>query len=147
MLKFKKLIHCAVYFNELHFNQQWASTSDTIWLIIIIMSRHQHRYLSPSLTTLPIVHYFWLVLRASSLIFTELLNVGSSWSPCLCSAMCRGPQEYITYELVPTSPAVSRISRSSNLIVFVMGGRWPYSCCFVGCCLQDLFNIARSILV
>ena len=31
--------------------------------------------------------------------------------------------------------------------VFVMGGRWLYSCCFVGCCLQDLFNIARSILV
>ena len=34
-----------------------------------------------------------------------------------------------------------------SLIVFVMGGRWPYSCCFVRCCLQDLFNIARSILV
>ena len=33
------------------------------------------------------------------------------------------------------------------LIVFVMGGKWPYSCCFVGCCLQDLFNIARRILV
>ena len=32
-------------------------------------------------------------------------------------------------------------------IVFVMGGRWPYSWCFVGCCLQDLFNIACSILV
>ena len=32
-------------------------------------------------------------------------------------------------------------------IVFVMGGRWPYSWCFVGCCLQDLFNIIRSILV
>ena len=32
-------------------------------------------------------------------------------------------------------------------IVFVMGGMWPYSCCFVGCCLLDLFNIARSILV
>ena len=28
-----------------------------------------------------------------------------------------------------------------------MGGRWPYSCCFVGCCFQDLFNIACSILV
>ena len=27
-------------------------------------------------------------------------------------------------------------------IVFMMGGKWPYSCC-----LQDLFNIARSILV
>ena len=33
------------------------------------------------------------------------------------------------------------------LIVFVMGGRWPYSCSFVGCCLQALFNIAGSILV
>ena len=32
-------------------------------------------------------------------------------------------------------------------IVFVMGGRWPYSCRFVGCCHQDLFNISRSILV
>ena len=32
-------------------------------------------------------------------------------------------------------------------IVFVMVGRWPYSCSFVGRCLQDLFNIARSILV
>ena len=32
-------------------------------------------------------------------------------------------------------------------IVFVIGGRWPYSWCFVGCCRQDLFNIARDILV
>ena len=32
-------------------------------------------------------------------------------------------------------------------IVFVMGGRWQYSWCLVRCCLQDLFNIARSILV
>ena len=32
-------------------------------------------------------------------------------------------------------------------IVFEVGGRWPYSRCFVGCCRQDLFNIARSIFV
>ena len=30
-------------------------------------------------------------------------------------------------------------------IVFVMGGRRPYSWCLVGCCRQDLFNIARNI--
>ena len=30
-------------------------------------------------------------------------------------------------------------------IVFVMGGRWPYSWCLVGCCRQDLFNIDRNI--
>ena len=32
-------------------------------------------------------------------------------------------------------------------IVFVMGGRWPYSWCLVGCCHQDLFSIALNILV
>ena len=32
-------------------------------------------------------------------------------------------------------------------IVFVIGGRWPYSWCLVGCCRQGLFKIARSILV
>ena len=31
-------------------------------------------------------------------------------------------------------------------IVFVIGGRWPYSWCLVGCCCQDLFRIARSKL-
>ena len=28
-----------------------------------------------------------------------------------------------------------------------MGGRWPYSFCFVGCCLQDLFKIARRAAI
>ena len=32
-------------------------------------------------------------------------------------------------------------------IVFVTGDRWPYSCYLVGCCRQDLFIIARNILV
>ena len=32
-------------------------------------------------------------------------------------------------------------------IVFVIGGRWPYNWCLVGCCRQDLFKIALSILV
>ena len=31
-----------------------------------------------------------------------------------------------------------------NWIVFVMGGRWPYSWCLVGCCRQDLLNTARK---
>ena len=31
-------------------------------------------------------------------------------------------------------------------IVFMIGGRWAYSWCLVGCCRQDLFKIARSIL-
>ena len=31
---------------------------------------------------------------------------------------------------------------SLTCMVFVMGGKWPYSWCLVGCCHQDLFNIA-----
>ena len=55
----------------------------------------------------PIVHRLRRVFRATLYIGTELLYVGSSWSSCLCTSMIRGPQEYITYELVSTSPAVS----------------------------------------
>ena len=36
---------------------------------------------------------------------------------------------------------------SSYLMVCEMGGKWPYNCCFVRCCLRYLFKIARSILV
>ena len=31
-------------------------------------------------------------------------------------------------------------------IVFVMGGRWPYSWCLVGCCCQDLTNAREPSL-
>ena len=34
-----------------------------------------------------------------------------------------------------------------TLIVFVIGCRCPYSGCFLKCCIQDLFNTARGILV
>ena len=30
-------------------------------------------------------------------------------------------------------------------IVFVMGGRWPYSCCFMGCCLQDIILLTAFL--
>ena len=32
-------------------------------------------------------------------------------------------------------------------MVCVIGGKWLYSCCFVGCYFQDLFKIAYSIVV
>ena len=32
-------------------------------------------------------------------------------------------------------------------IVFVMGGKCPYSWCLVGCCRLDLFNTALNILL
>ena len=84
--------------------------------------------------------------EAISCIGTELLYIGSSWSSCLCLSMWRDPREYMlmcsTLHLQKWPACLVRLT----LIVYVMGGRWPYSCCFVGCCLQDLFNTARSIL-
>ena len=34
-----------------------------------------------------------------------------------------------------------------TLIVFVMGGRWPYSWCFVGCCLQNWRSFFQAVVV
>ena len=47
--------------------------------------------LDPLSPLLSIVHRFWLVLRAISRIISELLYVGSSWSPCFWSTMCGSP--------------------------------------------------------
>ena len=57
---------------------------------------------------------------------TELLYVGSSWSSCLCSSTWMSPREYITYDLVPRSPAVFCMPCSRNFDSFrdvVVGGR------------------------
>ena len=66
--------------------------------------------LDPLSPPLPIVHRLRQVPRATPRILTELLYVGSS-------------------------PA--RLVRLT-WIIFVMGSKWPYSYCFVGCYLQDL---------
>ena len=59
-----------------------------------------------------------------------------------CEGIHRGTSFISSSQLLHQCPAcLVRLI----LIDFVMGGWWPYSCCFVGCCLQDLFNIARSI--
>ena len=70
--------------------------------------------LDPHSSPISIVHHFREVFQATSCISTELLYIGSSWSSYLCSSMWRDPLEYITHEFVLTSPAVSRMSGSSN---------------------------------
>ena len=71
-----------------------------------------------------IVHRSREVFKAIYCIGTELLNIGSSWSFCLCSSMWKSLQEYITCGFVLTSPAASRMSGSSNLYSFCDG--WYY---------------------
>ena len=86
----------------------------------IFVSSSSYRDISTDLSDpLPppfsIVHHFRLVFKATSCIITELLYVGSSWSSCLCLSLWRGQQEYVIYELIPTSPAVFCMSGLSNL--------------------------------
>ena len=92
---------------------------------------------------LPIIHRFWQVFRATSRILTYLLCVCSSWSSCFCLAICgvhRSTSLMSSSLLLQQCPAcLVRLT----CIVIVMGGKWPYSWCIVGCCRQDLLN--RSI--
>ena len=71
----------------------------------------------PDPLTLPvsIVHRSRQIFLATSCTGTELLCISSSWSSNLCLSMWRGPLEYITYEFVFTSPAVSRMPGLSDL--------------------------------
>ena len=71
-----------------------------------------------------LIHCFWQVFSITSCVHRRLLmNLSLLLYQCL---VC----------------LVHRI-----WMVLEMGGRWPYSSCFMGCCFQDLFNILQSILV
>ena len=115
-------------------------------IIIVIMSCRQHGYPWPSLANSP--HRSSPLAALQRYIpYPHIAAVCSSWSFWFCPPKCRGPLEYITYELVPASPVMSCMSGYLTWIVFVIVGWWPYSWCLVECCHQDLFNIALNILV
>ena len=111
-------------------------------IIIIISSHHQDGYHDPLSTLLPIIHCFRQIFRTTSRIGTELLYVSSSWSSCLCTSTWRGPLDYIPYELFPTSPAVSRITGSSNLDSFRDG--WSVAVQLVLCGVLPPWKLINS---
>ena len=65
-----------------------------------------------------IVHCSWEVFQSKSCIGTVLLYIVSGLSSCFCSSMWWGSQQYVAYEFILTSPAVSHVSGSSNLNSF-----------------------------
>ena len=115
---------------------------------------HHHHVVPPARISLTFSRHFYLSFIASGR--SSGLHPVSSQSCCMYFRAGR-PGFARPYEGVHWS--TSLMSSSLLLqqcptylvrltwIVFVMGGRWPYSWCFVGCCRQDLFNIARIILV
>ena len=86
--------------------------------VLLLLDQFTSSLLSCRAISTDIPNPFSPPFRTTSHIGTELLYVGSSWSSCLCLSMGRGPQEYVTYEFVPTSPAVSRMSSLFKLDSF-----------------------------
>ena len=76
--------------------------------------------LSPSVS---IVHHSREIFHAIFCIGTELFYIGSSWS-CMCSSL-----------LLQQCPACLVCL---TWTLFMMGGKWPYTCCFIGCSFQNL---------
>ena len=116
---------------------------------------HHHHYVVPlTWISLTLSRYFSLSFTASG--WSSGLHPVSSHSCCMC---VRAGCPAFAWPYVGVHRSTSLMSSSLLLqqcpaclvrltcIVFVTGGRWPYSWCLVGCCCQDLFNIARSILV
>ena len=87
----------------------------------IIMLHHQHEYTWPSLATPPYLPLLPAGLQGYSLYRYRATVCRFKLVSCLCLSMWRGPQKYIPYELIPTSPAVSRMSGSSNFDSFCDG--------------------------
>ena len=120
-------------------------SSIIIIIIIIIMPCHWHGYTWPSLATSPYyssplaglqcyIPYPHIAAVSMFELVVLLLLGHMRWStgvhhlwPRLCMSSCPACLVRLAW------------------IVFVMGGRWPYSWCLVRFCCQDLFNIARNM--
>ena len=113
-----------------------------------IISYHHHHYVVPlARISLTLSHPFSLSFITSGR--SSGIHPVSSQSCCMyvragCPAFAR------PYVGVHWSTSLMRSSLllqqcpeclvRLTWIVFVMRGRWPYSCCLVGCLRQDLFN-------
>ena len=115
---------------------------------------HHHHVVPLARISLTLSRHFSLSFIASGR--SSGLHPVSSHS---CSMYVRGGRPAFSWPYVGVHRSTSLMSSSLLLqqcpaylvrltwIVFMMGGRWSYTCCLVGCCYQDLFNIARNILV
>ena len=133
---------------------EWYSTflKHQNWRLII-RCHHQHHHVVPlARISLTLSHHFSLSFIAGLQGYIPYPHIAAVCMFELIVLLLHRP-----YAEVHRS--TSRMSSSLLLqqcpaclvrltcIIFVTGGRWPYSWCFVGCCGQDWFNIARNILV
>ena len=122
----------------------------SLYIIIYIIYHHHHHHVVPlARISLTLSRLFSLSFIASGR--SSGLHPVSSHSWCMYVRVGR-PASARPYVGVHRSKSLMSSSLLVQLcpaclvrltwIVFVIGGRWPYSWFLVGCCHQDLFNIA-----
>ena len=115
--------------------------------LLTLLTHHHHHVVPLARISLTLSRHFSLSFIASGRSpGLHLISSQSCFMYVLAGspALARRPALMSSSLLLQQCPAcLVRLT----WIVFVMGGRWPYSWCFVGYCRQDLFNIARNILV
>ena len=119
-----------------------------------LSNHHHHHVVPPARISLTISRHFSLSFIASGR--SSGLHLVSSHSCCM---YVRAGHPAFFWPYTGVHRSTSLMSSSLLLqqcpaclvritwIVFVMGGKWPYSWCLMGCCRQDLFNIALNILM
>ena len=135
-------------------NHYTMGTSIIIIMITIIIKssschhHHHHYVVPPARISLSFSCHFSLSFIASGRS-SGLHNVSSH----SCCMYVRAGRPAFAQPYVVVHRSTSLMSSSLLLlvrltwIVIVMGGRYLYSWCFVGCCRLDLSNIALNILV
>ena len=127
---------------------------ESCWLVLLLCFMIHHHVVPLARISLTLSRHFSLSFIASDR--SSGLHPVSSHS---CWMYVRAGCPAFTQPYVGIHRSTSLMSSSLLLqqcpaclvrltwIVFVIGGRWPYSWCLVGCFRQDLFKIAHSILV
>ena len=158
-----KIKNPSVKFNNfLEFSSGYIYTYTYIYIYKFIVQIYMHKHVQYHHHHIALVARISLTLsRHSSLSFIALGRSSGQHpvSSHSCWMYVRAGRPAFARPCVGIHKSTSLMSSSLLLqqcpaclvrltwIVFVIGGRWPYSWCLVGCCFQDLFRIARSILV
>ena len=142
-------LNCANMLNHIAWN--WPILNWIVWNRTVLSFHHYH-VMPQARICLALSRHFSLSFIASGT--SSGLHLVSSHSCCM---NVRPGRPIFARPYVGDHWSTSLMSSSLLLqlcpaclvrltwIVFVMGGRWPYSWCLVGCWRQDLFNIAFNI--
>ena len=150
-----------------HVGHCWSSKDELIsgvllwtpsqgWASVGHIYRHHHHHQNTPTTQTSFTHSCSLSLsiiafgkssrRLSVFIYSWWMYVSIGRPALVCP--CVGVHEKIS--LMNSSLLLQQLPACLARLTWIvceMGGKWPYSHCFVWCCFQDLFKTARCILV